>query len=142
MLSKDDRILTKAFHPIHGVFLAGMVPLYLGGLLSDIAYANSYQIQWTNFASWFVAGGNFFAGCALLWAIVNLTREYYRNAPSFFLTLGIGMTWLLGFLNSLIHAKDAWASMPTGLVLSIVVLLLACVCTGIGFSKFGVGGGR
>ena len=142
MAGNDDRTRTKAIHPIHGVLLAGMIPLFLGGLLSDIAYAKSYQIQWTNFASWFIAGGNFFAGCALLWAIINLSRKYYRNGPSLIYTIALAVTLLLGFINSLIHGKDAWASMPTGLVLSIVVVVLACVCTGIGFTKVGVGGRR
>ena len=31
-------------HPIHAVFLAGTIPLFLGALLNDIAYFQSYQI--------------------------------------------------------------------------------------------------
>ena len=46
-----------ALHPLHAVFLAGALPLFAGALLSDIAYARSYEIQWNNFASWLIAGG-------------------------------------------------------------------------------------
>lgn len=52
----DDRTPHRALHPIHVVLLAGIIPLFLGGLLSDIAYASSYEIQWNNFASWLIAG--------------------------------------------------------------------------------------
>jgi len=41
----DDRTPHRALHPIHVVLLAGIIPLFLGGLLSDIAYASSYEIQ-------------------------------------------------------------------------------------------------
>lgn len=142
MTGHDDRTYNARLHPVHGVLLAGIIPLFLGGLLSDIAYASSYQIQWSNFASWFVAGGLIFAGLTLLWAIINLIRADRRGGRLVLYTVLLLATWLLGFINSLIHAKDAWASMPTGLILSAIVVLLTCVSTWIGFAKFGVGGER
>jgi uncharacterized membrane protein len=41
---------------------------------------------------------------------------------------------MLGFVNALIHARDAWATMPTGIILSVIVAVLACVATVVGFS--------
>lgn len=142
MYVRDDLIFKGRLHPIHGALLAGTVPLYLGGLLSDIAYASSYQIQWSNFASWLVAGGLVFGGLTLLWAIIDLIRAERRSRGLLIYTALLLVTWLLGFFNSLIHAKDAWATMPAGLVLSIIAVLLACASTWIGFAKFGVGGKR
>jgi len=49
-------------------------------------------------------------------------------------------TWVLGFINALQHAKDAWAVMPTGLVLSVIVTLLACAVAWIGLSNLRDGG--
>ena len=46
----------RPLHPLRAFLLAGSVPLFLGVLLSDIAYANSDQVQWKNFASWLNAG--------------------------------------------------------------------------------------
>ncbi|OSN62478.1 hypothetical protein BV349_04778 [Pseudomonas syringae pv. actinidiae] len=34
--------------PLHATLLAGTVPLFLGALLSDIAYYQTFQIQWSN----------------------------------------------------------------------------------------------
>ncbi len=40
-----ERVPQGPIHPLHAFMLAGAVPLFLGALLSDIAYARSYQIQ-------------------------------------------------------------------------------------------------
>lgn len=142
MVVNDDRIFYPRLHPLHGVLLAATIPLFLGALLSDLAYASSYQIQWSNFASWLIVGGLVFGGGALLWAIVTLLFAKSRANHSGLYTALLAITWVLGFLNSLVHAKDAWAMMPTGLILSAIIVLLACASTWIGFVTFGVGGRR
>lgn len=142
MTAQTEQALPSAINPIHGMLLAGTIPLYLGSVLSDLAYARSYQIQWTNFASWLIVGGLVFGGLALLCAVIKLIRTNHRSGYLILYAVLLAATWLLGFFNSLIHAKDAWAAMPTGLVLSAVALLFACVSTWFGFAKFGVGGRR
>lgn len=126
--------------PLHAILLAGTVPLFLGALLSDIAYWRSYQIQWSNFSSWLIAGGLVFCGLAVLFALANLIRaNRKRGRPLIYLLLLLA-TWVLGFVNALEHAKDAWAIMPAGLVLSAIVTLLACVTAWIGLSNLRSGG--
>jgi uncharacterized membrane protein len=129
-------------HPVHAVLLGGTVPLFLGALLSDIAYSASYEIQWNNFASWLIVGGLLFGGFALLWAIVDLFRAGYRGGRSLLYFLLLLLTWMLGFINALVHARDAWASMPTGLILSVIVFVLACAATWAGFSSLRAGGAQ
>ncbi|WP_423835401.1 DUF2231 domain-containing protein [Stutzerimonas stutzeri] len=121
-------------NPLHATLLAGTVPLFLGALLSDIAYFRSYQIQWSNFSSWLIAGGLVFCGLALVFAIVNLIRARHKAGRPLVYLLVLLATWVLGFINALEHAKDAWATMPAGLVLSVVVTLLACLATWIGLT--------
>lgn len=134
------RTYPGALHPLHAVLLAGTIPLFLGALLSDIAYASSYQIQWSNFASWLLAGALVFCGLAGLFAIAGLARSERRHGrPLLYLVLLLA-TWILGFLNALVHAKDAWAIMPAALILSVIVMVLACAATWIGFCSVHVGG--
>lgn len=129
-------------NPLHATLLAGTVPLFLGALLSDIAYYRSYQIQWSNFSSWLIAGGLVFGGLALLFALVNLIRaEHKAGRPALYFLLLLA-TWVLGFINALEHAKDAWAVMPAGLILSVIVTLLACVATAIGLTNLRSGGAK
>lgn len=127
-------------NPLHGIFLAGTVPLFLGALLSDIAYFRSYQIQWSNFASWLIAGGLVFCGIAILFALVNLGRARLKKGrPLVYLVLLVA-AWVLGFINALEHAKDAWATMPLGLILSAIVTVLAVAATWVGLSNLRAGG--
>jgi uncharacterized membrane protein len=129
-------------HPFHAVMLAGTVPLFLGALLSDLAYSATYQIQWTNFASWLIAGGLVFCAFTVVWAVIDLFRLDRRGPRALLYALLVLATWILGFINALIHAKDAWAAMPAGLILSIIVVVLACAATWVGFSGLRVGGAR
>jgi uncharacterized membrane protein len=142
VIVSDDRIHQPRLHPIHGVLLAGTLVLFFIGLLSDLAYASSYQIQWSNFASWLIAAGLLFGGLALLWAIINLIRAAEHSRPLLLYTGLLLALWVLGFFNALIHARDAWAIMPVGLILSVIGVLLAGATAWLGFVRFGVGGVR
>lgn len=128
--------------PLHAIFLAGTVPLFLGALLSDIAYSKSYQIQWSNFAAWLIAGGLLFCGLALVFALINLVRAEHKGGRPVVYFLLLLVTWVLGLVNAFEHAKDAWAVMPTGLVLSVIVTALALVTAWIGLSNLRSGGVR
>lgn len=120
--------------PLHALLLAGSVPLFLGALLSDVAYGQTYQIQWANFASWLIAGALVFSGFALLFALVNLLRAQRKSGRPAVYFLLLLAAWVLGLVNAFQHAKDAYAMMPAGLVLSVIVTLLAVVATWIGLT--------
>jgi uncharacterized membrane protein len=109
----------------------------MGALVSDLAYRSSFHVQWANFSSWLIAGGLLVGAFAVLWALVNLFRR--GTAPKgrlivYFVVL-LAM-WGLGLINALVHAKDAWATMPEGLYLSAITTLLALVAAWIGYSGF------
>jgi uncharacterized membrane protein len=121
--------------PLHAILLAGIVPLFLGALLSDIAYYRSFQIQWSNFASWLIVGGLIFCGLTLLFSLVNVLRARHRKGRPLNYFVVLLVTWILGFINALEHAKDAWEVMPQGLILSAVVAVLALVAAWMGLSN-------
>ena len=127
---------------LHAFFLAGMVPLFIGVLLNDYAYWSSYEPQWKNFASWMLIGALVFNGLAWLGSIVSLVRANKRMGKPIIYFLLLFATFVLGIINSFIHAKDVWASMPTGLILSIITVILACIATWIGFANWRIGGVR
>ena len=135
MATASSTISPRVIHPVHAILLASILPLFLGGLLSDWAYYRSYQLQWSNFASWLNAGALLFAGAALLWAVIDFFRaDVVRSRLDALYLLVLLATFVLGFINALVHAKDAWAVMPAGLVLSILVFLLALASVWLGFS--------
>lgn len=124
-----------AARAMHAVIAFSALPLFLGALLSDWAYSSSQQVQWANFASWLIAGGLVFAGLALLWGAVDVLRtRAARHGRGMAYLLALLATFVLGFLNALVHARDGWATMPTGLVLSAVVLALGAAASVIGLA--------
>jgi uncharacterized membrane protein len=126
--------MRKLLHPVHAVLLAGLVPLFIGALICDVAYATTYEMQWKNFASWLIVGGLLPGSVTLIWSLFDLRPtglERVQRPIYFLLLLAI---WTLAFINASVHARDAWASMPAGLVLSAIVVLLALVATAMGFS--------
>jgi len=137
-LSRSD--YPRPLHPLHAILLAFPLPLFAGALASDFAYRASFHIQWANFSSWLIVGGLVGGGFALLWSLINLFRRgpasKGRLAIYFFVLL---IMWGLGFVNALVHAKDAWATMPEGLYLSAITTLLALVAAWIGYSGFRTG---
>jgi uncharacterized membrane protein len=128
---------------MHAILLFSALPLFLGALLSNWAYAASYQVQWTNFASWLIAGGLVLTGVALLWAVIDIFRARATRARrgAVYLLL-LTSTVVVAFINSLVHAKDGWAAMPAGLWLSLVVVLLGLVASWFGLSAVRPGGMR
>ena len=120
-------------HPLHAVFLAGALPLFAGALLSDIAYARTYEIQWNNFASWLIAGGLVLSAIALAFALAGVLRSRHRTAGRIGYLLLLAAAWIVQLFNALMHARDAWASMPGGLVLSVIGTVLMVVAVWLGF---------
>ncbi len=129
----------RGIHPLHAVLLAATVPLFLGGLLSDYAYYSTFDIQWNNFAAWLIAGGMVFTGLAVLSSLIDLARARGRRKQALFTVVLLLVTFALGLVNSFVHARDAYGSMPDGLILSVVVTVAAILATWVGFSSLRVG---
>lgn len=120
---------------MHAVLATAALPLFAGALLTDWAYYRSHQVQWLNFSSWLIAGALLLLGLALLWGLLaalfsRTTVPRRRRAELLLLLAG----FLLGFYNALLHARDGWATMPAGLVLSAVVLLLTVAAALLGLA--------
>ena len=127
----------RPMYPLHAILLAFSLPLFLGALLADIAYWFSYHVQWINFSAWLIAGALLVGVFTVLWALVDAVRSRAlerKRARSYFVALLL--MWVLGFVNALVHAKDAWATMPEGLWLSVVVTLLALAASWLGYSGY------
>ena len=128
---RDWRVL----HPVHAVLLASILPLLLGALLSDWAYFRSFEIQWINFAAWLIVGALVFSGLALLWAVIDALRaDAPRRSGKWIYPGLLAVTLVLSLVNILVHAKDGWATMPLGLILSVVVFVVAVTAIWSGFA--------
>lgn len=112
---------TLARHPVHSVLLVAAATFTLSALLADLAYANSYEVQWTNFASWLLVGAALCCGFALLWAVIDRFRADVHTGRSGLFYLGVlGFLFLILLYNNFTHAMDAWQKMPSALILSVI----------------------
>jgi uncharacterized membrane protein len=129
---------TRSFaNPLHAILLAFPVALYPSALLADITYLNSAEIQWSNFASWLIAGADFFAGLVLAWAVFGLFfgRARHARGRGMLYVFVIAAMFVVGVLNALHHARDGWHSVGTaGLVMSLVCSALAFVAAYLAYS--------
>jgi uncharacterized membrane protein len=132
--ARADRTIPRAIHPLHAALLAGAVPLFLGGLLSDLAYGSTTEIQWSNFAAWLIAGAMVFTGFALLWALIALVRARTRRGWPLLCAVLLLAAFVLGLINSFVHARDAWGIMPTAPILSAIVTVIILIATYAGLS--------
>lgn len=118
-------------------FLLGLpISLFVSALLCDVAYYRTFEVQWINFAAWLIAGALILTGLFVIVALIGAFRvRIHRHGYLFFFL--IAAMSILGFWNALVHARDGWATMPTGLILSAVVALVA-----IGAAWAGLSGSR
>lgn len=136
MPASSNRI-ERFVHPLQAILLSFPVAFSCAAVASDITYLNSAVMQWSNFSAWLVAGTAMFSGAVLIWAIALLLfsrRARHGGRPLVYVVL-LALVLILSVLNSLHHARDAWASVSTlGLVLSIATAMFALAAAWVGFS--------
>jgi len=129
---------TGAPHPLHAILLGFPIALFTSGLVSDIAYLRTAEIQWTNFSAWLIAGGLVFGGLVLAWALISLVLGWRgtERRPRIVYAAVLAVMWVLGLINALKHSQDGWSSVGAfGLILSLLCTLLALAAGVIAFSS-------
>jgi uncharacterized membrane protein len=141
-------IAVNARHPIHPMLVPIPIICFIGALVTDIAYYASSEMMWADLSSWLLivglAGGVLAAVAGLIDFLGN--RLIRTQAPAWPHLLGNLLVLVLSFFNALIHTRDAWTSVvPTGLILSTVVVLIMAVTGWLGWTmvyRDGVGVAR
>ena len=124
----------NSLRPVTVLLLGCTIALLLGALLSDIAYYQSFEVQWANFAAWLIAGALVTGALVVLLCVIGFFRRRTDRGRSGIVLLLVAAMWVAGLVNALIHARDGWAVMPAGLILSIIVFLLALAAAIVGLA--------
>jgi uncharacterized membrane protein len=134
-----------AGHPIHPMLVPFPIVCFVGTLVTDIAYWCTAQMMWADFSAWLLVIGMIMGGLA---AIAGLTdflsnRLIRAQQPAWPHMLGNIVALFVAMLNTLVHTRDAWTSVvPTGLILSVITVLILAVTGWLGWSmvyRHGVG---
>lgn len=127
-------------YPVLWVLTSFPIACFTCALLTDIAYAQTANMMWTDFSAWLLAVGMASGVIAAIAGLVSW-RSSRRSGGSrsvWIIALGSLLTLIIAFINNLVHSRDAWTSVvPTGLMLSVatVIVLLATAWFASGASR-------
>lgn len=127
--------LTIGGVPIHAMLVPFPIACFTGALLSDLAYVNSPQVQWANFAQWLLAFGLGFGVLAAVFGLVDFfgTRAPARPGSGWLHFAGNAVVLGLALVNNFVHSRDGWTGVvPTGITLSALTVAIMVVTGFIG----------
>ena len=136
----NDRVARQpgtAGLPLLDILSAFPIAFFTGALATDVAYLQTANIMWADFSAWLLAvgeaGGVAAAFIGLIILIAN--RRLPRARPIWPVVVGCVSVLVIGFINNLVHSRDAWTSVvPTGLTLSALTVVLMLIVAWFGFA--------
>jgi uncharacterized membrane protein len=134
-----------ARHPIHPMLVPIPIVCFIGALLTDIMYYATAEMMWADFSSWLLVVGLIGGVLAAIAGLIDFlsNRLIRAQVPAWPHLLGNLLVLVLAFFNTLIHTRDAWTSVvPTGLILSIITVLILPITGWLGWAmvyRHGVG---
>lgn len=126
-----------AGHPLHPMLVPFPIVCFVGAFATDLAYWRTADMQWANFSAWLLAAGLVFGVLAALAGLIDFLshRRVRAQKPAWAHMLGNVLVLGLSLVNAFVHSRDAWTSVvPTGLILSSVVVLILCVTGWLGWA--------
>ncbi len=120
--SRATLALYELFNPLPtGFFVAAWI--------FDILYIKTFQIMWTDAASWLIAIGLLIAIIPRLIHLVQVfvtQRHRTSGAEKFHFWLWL-VAIVLAIFNAFVHSRDAYAVVPSGVILSTAVVILLLI---------------
>lgn len=116
-----------ARHPIHPMLVPFPIACFVGTLITDLAYWRTADPMWSNFSAWLLLAGLVMGALAAIAGLIDfLGNRLVRAQGAAWLHLaGNVLVIVLSLFNAFVHSRDGWtAVVPTGLILSAVVVLL------------------
>ena len=125
-------------HPFLRFVAAFPIAGFAGALVTDVAYALTADMIWSDFSDWLLAVAAVMGLIGGVAGLVELLRNplLRRQGAAWLTALGCGVTLALGILNNLVHSRDAWTSVvPQGVVLSAATVIIMLVTLAIGVTR-------
>ena len=124
-----------AVHPIHTLLVPIPITCFAGTLVTDIAYAETANMQWANMSAWLLTVGLIVALLAVIAGFIDfLDDRRIRDLRAVWIhAIGNAIALILAIFNVFVHSRDAYTSVvPTGLILSILTVLILLVTAWMG----------
>ena len=118
---------------------------FVGALVTDIVYWRTAEMMWSDISAWLLLIGLILGVLAAIAGLVDFlsNRLIRAQTPAWPHMLGNLLVLLLALFNTMVHTRDAFTSVvPTGLILSVLTVLIVPVTGWLGWSmvyRHGVG---
>jgi uncharacterized membrane protein len=124
-----------AGHPLHTLLVPIPIMCFAGTLVTDIAYAETANMQWANMSAWLLTVGLIVALFAVIAGFIDfLGDRRIRDLHAVWIhATGNAIALILAIVNVFIHSRDAYTSVvPIGLILSVLTVLILLVTAWMG----------
>jgi uncharacterized membrane protein len=125
-----------ARHPIHPMLVPVPIVCFVGALFTDITYIVTAEMMWANFSAWLITIGVIVGVLAAIAGLIDFLSNplVRRKAEAWPHMIGNFAVLIISFFNMLVHTRDAWTSVyPTGLILSVIVVLILPITGWLGW---------
>ncbi|MGC1301227.1 MAG: DUF2231 domain-containing protein [Caulobacteraceae bacterium] len=122
-------------HPIHAMLVPIPIVCFFGTLVTDIVYWRTEIMMWADISAWLLAVGLVVAVFVVLAGVADFfgDRRIRSLRQAWVHGIGNGVALVLAIFNAFVHSRDAYTSVvPTGLVLSALVVLILLVTAWLG----------
>lgn len=132
-------------HPIHPMLVPFPIVCFIGALVTDVVYWRTAETMWSDISAWLLLIGLILGVLAAIAGLIDFlgNRLIRAQSPAWPHMLGNLLVLLLALFNTMVHTRDAWTSVvPTGLILSVLTVLILPVTGWLGWSmvyRHGVG---
>ncbi len=132
-------------HPIHPMLVPFPIVCFIGALVTDVVYWRMAEMMWSDISAWLLLIGLILGVLAAIAGLIDFlgNRLIRAQSPAWPHMLGNLLVLLLALFNTMVHTRDAWTSVvPTGLILSVLTVLILPVTGWLGWSmvyRHGVG---
>src|SRR3569623_705252 len=99
-----------AGHPIHPMLVPFPIACFVGALVTDVAYARTYDIIWSPFSVWLLTAGLAMAALAAVAGLIDFlgSRRIRALRPAWIHVVGNVIAVVLSLINAFVHSRDGY----------------------------------
>jgi uncharacterized membrane protein len=121
-------------HPLHPLLVPFPIAFFVGALATDLVFWSSHDPFWARGSIWLIGAGLVMGALAAIAGLIDFASiRHARNRTGWTHVIGNVAAVVFSLISWLIRLRDPAAGvLPTGLVLSVVVVVILLVTGWLG----------
>ncbi|MEC5386650.1 DUF2231 domain-containing protein [Uliginosibacterium sp. H3] len=128
-MKSGSNLCGSAANAVYGLLNPVPFGCFTAGLIFDVLYVRTFELQWNKGAAWLIAIGLLFA---VIPRLINLVRVWITSRRASLATDKLDF-WLnllaivVAIVNAFVHSRDAYGVVPAGVLLSTLTVVLLSI---------------